>query len=981
MNNRLRTLMAEMESWEAAAEFGIPKENWAEYQVRERVDDLYIACLTHIFDALRLKDINIQEKELADLAKTLVIFSKSAAAKYLTGVERSLNLLYCAALYYLAGFPATATLLARKLDAIDMPLTEELFLHAFLKRRLNKDNQLDMMLEVTIQSESMDGINELITFLNKQINLGLESDPRKFIAAKLSFACIERFKNFNIFDSLQNYASNYSREQWQPFFSEQTLTPIWELLQSQLVAIKAGILGEQNETFSLQMPTSAGKTSLCELIIYHEVKIRKKKVLFLVPFRALAAEIREGMSKRLDIAGVKIIASHGGNIPTRSDATTVESSDVLIITPEKFMAMAQIIPDLESNYQSIICDEGHLIDDESRGLQYELLLTKLRGTEATPKKIIFISAILPNVNEIHEWLGGKPEHLAQSDYRPVETDYAFLVTQSSQQDSWKLDVNPIYKRPRSYFLVNFLVKNDFRYLNPATDRLKLIPNWDNETSLACAAALKARRNGAVALFTTQRNFINHLANKLITLFELDSLVSQNSPSLSDKLPKLIKYIEFQLGQDYLLSRLLNYGIGFHHGKLPQEIRREMEEAIQNKIINVLLCTSTLAEGVNLPIRTLIVHTIKRYAGEKLGMQPILKRSIKNIIGRVGRAGKETRGRVIFINQSERELLKVVLLDKEMEVARGALYEIIATISRYVEQHRISLNNELIDNITDPVFLSIIDNIDFTLLDLIPVGTPQGEINRHIDELLSRTLANRYCDTPQLQDCIKTIFRLRAEKAQLTVDPGIWPTLQKTGTSLRFWSFIQDSKLLEHPLWLTLSEPLDKEWLEAVVIKLLDYPAIGIETSPPILTKVIYDWMSGKTYSEIANNCNLSIDETLEILSTQIGYRLQEQLAKLIQLAVVHYGENIISNMARNWASLLQFGLLTIQQLDIFDRGASDRLAVWGVSRYLSDNKIELVNKQLIQYLRDNNNKVRSYLNNDVRIPSLSMDRICSELKI
>lgn len=676
MNKQLRNMMAEIESWEAAAEFGIPEAAWAQYQVRKRADDLYIACLSNIFDVLRLTKPEEQKNELAALAKTLVIYSRSAAARYLSGVEQRLNQLYSAALYYLAGFPATAMLLTSSLDAVNEVLVEESFLHGFLSRQLNEENPLGSMLSDILRSDSMKDFGELTTTLHKEMVSGLRDDPRKFIAAKLALSCIERFAKFNVWGVLRQHAAHYSDELWQPFLNNPKVSPPWELLPSQLVAIRAGILGDGDETFSLQMPTSAGKTSLCELLIYHEVKIRKKRVLFLVPFRALAAEIREGISQRLTNAGVQVIASHGGNIPTRSETATVENADVLIITPEKFTAMAQVVQGLESQYQTIICDEGHLIDDDSRGLQYELLLTKLRGTDAEPRKIVFISAILPNVNEIHEWLGGQPSHLAQSNYRPVETDFAFLTIQSTKNKSWQLDVNPIYERPRSYFLLSFLVKDDFRYLNSETGRLKLIGGYDTNTSLACAAALKSRRNGSVALFTTQRNFIQNLANKIITLCESNALVAQDAPTFSVNLPDLIEYIEFQFGQNYLLSRLLKHGVGFHHGRLPQEVRREMEEGIQNGIISILLCTNTLAEGVNLPIRTLVVHTVKRYEGETKGWRFLSNRSIKNIIGRAGRAGKETRGRVIFIDESERDLLKTVLRDEKMEPAHGYLYRLI-----------------------------------------------------------------------------------------------------------------------------------------------------------------------------------------------------------------------------------------------------------------------------------------------------------------
>ena len=984
MNSHFLSMMAEMESWEAAAEFGIPEMSWAEYRVLKRSDDLYVACLASIFDALRLQQKEEREAALADIAKILVIYSRSAAAKYLSGVEKRLNQVYSAALYYIAGFPATATLLSRTLEAVAEPLEEESFLHGFLGRQLNEDQPLEKMLIDSLHADTARVfLDDLKAIIESCVSTGLQTDPRQFIAAKLAQSCLNRFEDTNVWDTLRQHAAHYTTELWQPFLGSTRAFPLWELLPSQLTAIRAGLLGDADETFSLQMPTSAGKTALCELLIYHEVKARHRRVLFLVPFRALAAEIRDGMSKRLSDAGVRVIASHGGNIPTRSESATVENADVLIITPEKFTALSQVVPEMEKHYQTIICDEGHLIDDNSRGLQYELLLTKLRGIEGESKKLVFISAILPNVNEIHEWLGGQADRLAHSNYKPVETDYAFLSPQPRSTGSWRLNVNPVYPQPRSYFLLRFLVTDDFRYLNSSTGRFKLIAGWNSNLSLACASALKARRNGSVALFTTTRgnNGISGLAEKLMMLCESGALVAQGAPQLSDCLPDLIEYIRFLLGRDYLLTRLLRFGAGFHHGMLPQEIRREMEEAIQEGIISILLCTTTLAEGVNLPIRTLVVHTVRRYNPTNQSWQYLHNRSIKNIIGRVGRAGKETRGRVIFVNDTEKDQLLRVLRDDAMEPAYGALYRLVVMISKYIARTGITLSNDVIDRQTDAEFLSVIDSIDFTLLDLIPAETPQDQINNHIDELLERTLANRFCKTAELRSALDTIFRLRAEKLKQSVSVVNWNTLRKSGTSARYWEFIEDAHLLEHPLWLTLNDSLDDQWLNEVVIRLLGFPGININIDAALLTKIIRGWMTGLTYEEISNRCGCEIDDILEYICSDLGYRLQDHAAKLCQLAIDRYGENTISETARNWSSLLQYGLRNMQQLDLFEKGVTDRLAVWGMSRLFNKNKVGLRTDDLMTYIWMNGKNIRNELERDTRVPKMSSSRLYRELRI
>lgn len=977
MNNQLVNMMAEIESWESATEFGIPEELWAGYQVRERADDLYIAVLAAVFDSLRLDDLEERRNALADLSKTLLVFSRSTASKYLGGVDRNINLLYCAATFYVSDYPATATFLARKIVAEESYVDEERFLSGLLSRNLSDENQMESQLIETFSSPNDDRFDALDARLLQSLRDGLATDPRLFIASKLSLEVLDRFRSFNIWDCLRENAANYDFETWQPFLMNSDTFPLWELFPSQMAAIESGILSDVNDVFSMQMPTSSGKTSLCEIIIYNEVKAREKRVLFLVPFRALASEIGAGISKRLRNVGVSVIATHGGNIPTRSEGVSAEEADVLIITPEKYAALVQNHPELATRFDTIICDEGHLIDDGTRGLHYELLLTKLKSTEEVQRKMVFISAILPNVNEIHSWLGGEPDTLAVSEYKPVETDFSFVAPQGS--NAWQLDFNTIYERPRSYFLRSFLVQNDFRFINPLTGRSKLIAGYKSYTSLACAAALKARRHGPVALFTTMKgqNGVDGLAEKLVSMCELSVNVAQFDSSPADGLPDLNDYIAFQFGDEYLLTRLLRFGMGFHHGDLPQEIRREMESAIQNAVINLLICTSTLAEGVNLPIRTLVVHTIKRFDGEAL--RPIEQRSIKNIVGRVGRAGKETRGRIIFANNDERSVVEDVFNDNRMESAYGALFRLIENLNRAVSRLDIQLSNEIFESQNNS-FLAIIDGIDTALIDLIPPEILVEDIEQYVEATIENTLAYQYCETDELQERIKEVFSLRAQHLQSEVPRDQWPVLKRSGSSPRFWNLVQSLELLDRPEWVSLSEVADEDWIEEVVLRLYEIPTLEFEYEIGLLRSALQGWMDGSTYVEIADACEIEIKDTLKLLGHSVGYQLQDALGKLTQLAIAQFSDDNLSEVARNWSSLLQYGLGDLQQLDLFELGASDRLAVWGVSRYIDANGLaEERGIELLRTLRANSTGLIEFLESDDRVPTLSRLRVCDEL--
>lgn len=973
--------MSQMESWEAANEFGIPAISWADYDARKRSDDLYISCLANIFDALRIADDATRLVELDSLAKTLVIYSRSAAAKYLDGIERTLNQLYSAALYYLADRPATAHFLARGLVLAGEPLEEESFLRDFLAHDLSSTRASTADLGAFMQSGNGTRLGMLIEDFAARTKAGLAEDPRKFIAASFTTFALRRFAQTNVWQNLQRYAGSADPELWRPFFFNTRSFPMWELLPSQITALAGGLLGTEAPAVSLQMPTSAGKTSLCELLIFDEVKGRGRRVLFLVPFRALAAEIAAGMSGRLEAAGIEIIASYGGNLPTRSETTTLETANVLIVTPEKFAALTQVVPDLDQKFETVICDEGHLIDDDSRGLAYELLLTKLRASPDVKRKMVFISAILPNVADIHTWLGGKANTLARSTYKPVDIDCAFLRGEADGK-RWMLDVNPIFPRPRSYFLKDFLTADDFRFINPVTGRSNLIGNWRSIGSVTCASALRARRNGAVAVFTTTRGDqgVAGLARKFLEFCDRGAAVAENPLPLSARAPLVQAYANFILGTDYTLSRLLLHGIGFHHGGLPQEIRRTMEESIADRAITILLCTNTLAEGVNLPIRTLVVHTFKRYSEAQQATVSIPSRNIKNIIGRVGRAGKETRGRIVFANEGDRATVIDVLKEIGLEPAVGRLYRLVERIEEHFRLHRTKLTNAALEQ-QHPWFLALIDSIDHAIIDLVPQETTSEQIAASIDELLDRTLAKHQAKSEAFRKTLHSVFRLRGEHLQNTIPRESWPVLKKSGASPRFWTTVTQAELLASPLWQTLDAPRDPAWRDQIVLPLLRLHAEPNAAESGFLSSVVGYWLAGRTYVEIAAATKRSIDDVLNAMCEEVGFRLQDSVSKLTQLALARHGEENLSETAQAWPSLLQYGLGTLQQLDLCERGATDRLAVWGIQRFLDAEEIDLRGARLVRHLRRNGPALMAALAADQRVPTLCADRVLSELRI
>lgn len=977
MNSILTNWLAQGESWASAVEFGIPRDEWVNYSVLQRDDDLYTAAFARVFDALRLPEATARIQELASLADALLLFVCSPTSRHVPGVDHGLGRLHAAACAYLAEYAATAELLARHAPSIEHEREEEQFLRMFLMRDLRDGdrNGIVALLQSYVSTQAPDAIDYLEDALVKKRRIGLRSDPRKFIAASLALACVQRFRDVNVWSALRSGTPEYAPDQWQQFFTSASRIgyPLWEVFPSQMEALRKGFL-ESPPAFSMQMPTSSGKTALCELLIYQEVVIRGGSVLFLVPFRALAAEVQRGLARRLSAAGVSVMASFGGNVPTRSEADSVSTSSVLITTPEKYLALEHIEDAAVKRFSLVICDEGHLIDDGERGLDYELLLTRLRSDEsAQARRFVFLSAIIPNIESMHRWLGGDETHVARSNYRPVRVDYSLVVEESRTFD---LHVNPHLRKPHKYFLKRFIIRADAQFKNPDTGRLNTVARWNSPSSLACLAGLKASGTGAVAIFTTTRGGqgVAGLTNALLRMLESKVRAASDLQNIEPD-AELTEFSSFLLGQQHPLTRLTEQACAIHHGRLPQELRRAVEEKVEKGKTRIVICTNTLAEGVNLPIRTIIIHTARRFNEASGGLRYIERRTVKNIVGRAGRAGKERRGRVIFVNEREKHFSLQVMRDASMEKATGLLFRLVQAIHSYLTQHGRQLDESLFD-MDDEWLQERLDEIDYALLELLPTLEHVEAGGGEIVAILDRTLALAQDPPDEIRQCLHDLFRLRAVWLQSRVDPAQWEVLQMSGIPPRLYQKVDAIGCLAHPLWLDLSDSLDETWLDEVILPLLAASGgDGIDSS--LAKGVIRGWMSGGTYKEVAETCGVSVDEILDILTGTVGFHLQHVVSKVCQLAAQHLTG--ISDVALRWASLLQFGVRTLQQLDLMEHGFTDRLAIWGISRYLQSVGFQNRRHLMSVWIREHSATIAHRLRADPRVPEYCVNVFEKEL--
>jgi len=941
--SELTDWIADSESWQSHIDYKVIDENQHAREFLSRPGDFYISLMSRLQDALDeyyTEETEESKRDLLAIAKGLEIYSLNNKRDHFQGINYRRNMLYVASLYYLADFSATAILLLKQFSEHDFDGKLEKFLYYLLSRNVSRLQGTLNIYYAKIVTFLRDGDSDVLLSLSEDIEKILqtdETDSRHFVLAFFSRSVIKKFSNCNIWTDLSPFGS---KDHWKPFirYNLGKIPSIWSFFPSQREALTNGLLNF-DRAFSLQTPTSSGKTAISEVLIYNEIKKNPlTKILYLAPFRALASELRIGLGRNLNSRlGINVKTIYGGNVVTDQDKMSIDSANVLISTPEKFMAIEVSEPGLLDQFDVVICDEGHLIDDKSRGISYELLLSRLKKSGVNSKRFLFLSAIVPNIQQINSWLGGKEDDVSVSNYRPTEVELAFLNQTSSRE--FDLQINPHQNAPKKYVVKGFLTELDFvgvsRTINPTTYKAK-----------AVSAGLKSMNSGAVAIFAPTKDDKQGVAGLALEVINqsLSSLPVPLQYADHSAVDELAEYFTLVFGDDYLLTVSSRYGFLFHHGDLPQFVREIIENYIRNEKIKFLICTTTLSEGVNLPIKTLIVKTAKRYNGSI--QEPLPLRDLKNLIGRAGRAGKETKGTIIIVTPGEFNIFINVINNEGLEPANGFLSRVVEAIRNYIVRHRIPLSNEMLD------LLEQSDIIDNAIVNLLSEDVKVEQLQDEIQVLLQNTFTYFQSSTAN-QEMLKTIFNLRLEKVRLAVENNQLDRVKKTRIPLRIYESYTSLITFDLEILGTLSDPLDAEWLNFIIDTVFNLNGlkqiITLEYTKEKLTEAIIAWCKGEWYVGIADILGTDITKVLKFMKF-IESTFQSHVNSIIRYIEESREDGGLSTsyIVSHWTKYVVLGLNNDLQLTLSDLGISDRLLIWKLSKWLENNNLAIYDEEALK---------------------------------
>uniref|UniRef100_A0A182RNF2 DNA polymerase theta n=1 Tax=Anopheles funestus TaxID=62324 RepID=A0A182RNF2_ANOFN len=417
--------------------------------------------------------------------------------------------------------------------------------------------------------------------------------------------------------------------------------------QVECLSRKEVVLEGKNLIYSA--PTSAGKTLVSEFLIAKTITERKLKVLLILPFVAVAREKMLYLKDLLEPGGMRVEGFYGGYHPPGG----FESIDLAVCTIEKANSIVNRL--LEQNALTtlglVVVDEVHLISDPSRGYILELLLTKIRfvATRCEHRiQIVGMSATLPNIDLLARWLEAD---LYRTDFRPIA-----LVE---------------------------MVKVGNKIFNAAGEPIRMlngsvlgyvVPKDADHVVLLCLETIL--EGCGVIVFCPSKDWCEQLAISLAST--LHTLRKDNHPheALRSVLRKhldgvrqeevLLQLRNCPAGLDSVLEKTVRYGVAFHHAGLTTDERDIIEGSFRDGELRIIVATSTLSSGVNLPARRVIIRT------PKFGGRPMSSLTYKQMIGRAGRTGRDTLGESILICSPAEEKIGRELTGAELPPVRSCL---------------------------------------------------------------------------------------------------------------------------------------------------------------------------------------------------------------------------------------------------------------------------------------------------------------------
>ncbi len=919
--------------------------------------------------------------------KENLLFSAHFFDSYIqTKLNKSLDpylVLLGSASYYLCDLPGSASVLAKSINC-DCPDLGgeglEYLLLWLLQSDLNRYSEgsegqfgkfvndiSQLVLQFYRDGSDVDGITSLSASLRNAVyEVG---SPRQLLLGDVMGAVLRQKIENSVWKSIPSY-SGLSLKTWLPTLQKESF--IKELWPAQHLLGKADVF--KGKSSIIQMPTSAGKTKAVELIIRSAFLAgRTKMAVIIAPFRALCHEIKNGLKEAFRDESIGIDELSDVFQTDYNIQDLLHSYQILVLTPEKLLYVLRHAPELASYIGLLVFDEGHQFDNGSRGITYELLLTSLQSMITKEVQKVLISAVISNAETVGEWLNGEPNVVEGTSLIPTLRSVGFA--------SWVDTLGRIEyvdsKNPeQGEFFVPRVIESYNLGRKKRERKDRFFPDRKDGHSIALYLGLKLIANGSIAIFCGRKDTAASICDKIVDYIERG--IPYNSPDkYSDKreVERLAHLYNLNLGEDASATQSARFGVLSHHGNIPHGIRLAVENAMRDDLIRFVVCTSTLAQGVNLPIRYLIVTSVYQ------GQDPIKVRDFHNLIGRAGRSGMHTEGSILFADTKtydERKVLaekwrweqmKMFLDPGNSEPCISTLLSIFEPIKSDDDKYSIQMDSldfvkffledpeeisiwtaKIADKHKDHRFtkdgvnkqvaekIYLISSIESFLLsqwDVMENGISVSEVTH----LAEKTLAFYQADEIK-KNSIRELFKLLAENISTNVtDPIRRKIYGKTlfgvreAQTIESWVHSNSDNLLmteDDSQLLDLIWPLLSHHIQTGLFKKIDQPEALIEIGKR--------WIDGKPFCDLLqiiqshgakmiSGWEINIYHIVDFCEGTLAYEGSLLVSALIEFTdfLFQEGKEELVRRLKCFQKRLKYGLPTESSIILYEMGFSDRV--------------------------------------------------------
>lgn len=736
---------------------------------------------------------------------------------------------------------------------------------------------------------------------------------------------------------------------------------ITELFVSQRKALQK-VLTDSSTTIGL--PTSSGKTRIAEIAILQNLIDNPDSItLYLAPFRSLAFEVEEALSRTFNPIGYHVSHLYGGAQFNKVDKALIDESRIIVATPEKAKAIIRANDEVSNRIKLLVIDEGHLLGASQRYITNELFVEELKVyIENNNGKIILLSAVLPNTKDISKWISSSEENIIESSWRPSTQRFGTLEwTGDNVNISWKSKESPSpFNRD---FIESFPVKRS-KYPFPK-----------NKREAIALTAVKLSSIGSVLIFVGRKNMVNGQAKdvaKAISLTGKEQHIWKNQEDLETfELACLESF-----GKNSDIYKFAIKGIICHDAGLPAEVRLTMEKLMRNGNPQIIISTSTLAQGVNIGVSSVIIANVY------IGSTPINKKDFWNIAGRAGRAFVDSEGKILYALDLTKDQITVVKDRKlaedyfdssKMENAVSGIFQLIKRI--FEIGNYCGIDSELLldliaendfsnfkdeeGNVYSEALENSFDWLDDTLLALNHLFQSQNleDSSSWIDNFFRKSLAFIQAEKhPSFEsENIISFFKARNKAVlKLAGSHENWKSYITSGIPLKS-SLIIETHLNEILQVLNIYESSDQRhedliaFLKSTEEITKTFPSKHFKNgfSDDVIDLVRPLWISGKPMTEILKVSSEGLDICTEYFGFTLPWAINAISRKLNDL---DYPEQ--SEKYSDLAMLTELGLPNYKATKIYLSGIKSRSAATEIGEKLSFNQ-DLQLWKLISFILNN----------------------------